>query len=330
MNSNLVLVFGMPRSGTTWLGKIFDSHPGTLYMHEPDSWYKMEDISLLTEGLVDDELCGSINQYMAKLLDIRHSQVTSKRPLFYKEYQSLLRFNLYKLSVYFSKLVEKANIPINANTFPRIGENNNQVIHVIWKSIESLGRLSSIIKCNQEYKAIHIIRNPAGYIASVLNGEEHKTFQSAIATSDDYPLFEKLVNTSYGHELGFKLSDLRKMTSIERLAYRWKVYNETTFQECCKQTNYVLLKYEDLCKNPFKITEQLFDFAGLKMDKQTLSFLNKSASIKSSSYYSIYKDPIETSNKWKKYLTLDNIHQIKTMIDDCDVGRLYAEELMAM
>ena len=31
-----ILLFGMPRSGTTWLGKIFDSHPQVLYRHEPD------------------------------------------------------------------------------------------------------------------------------------------------------------------------------------------------------------------------------------------------------------------------------------------------------
>ncbi len=31
-----ILVVGAPRSGTTWLAKIIDSHPDVLYRHEPD------------------------------------------------------------------------------------------------------------------------------------------------------------------------------------------------------------------------------------------------------------------------------------------------------
>src|ERR1700712_3636289 len=32
-----ILVMGAPRSGTTWLAKIIDSHPDVLYRHEPDA-----------------------------------------------------------------------------------------------------------------------------------------------------------------------------------------------------------------------------------------------------------------------------------------------------
>lgn len=37
MKHSVILLCGIPRSGTTWIGKIFDSHPDTLYRHEPDS-----------------------------------------------------------------------------------------------------------------------------------------------------------------------------------------------------------------------------------------------------------------------------------------------------
>ena len=35
--ARILLLLGAPRSGTTWLGKIFDSHPDVLYRHEPDT-----------------------------------------------------------------------------------------------------------------------------------------------------------------------------------------------------------------------------------------------------------------------------------------------------
>src|SRR5271154_2625415 len=31
-----ILIIGYARSGTSWLGKIFDSHPDVMYLHEPD------------------------------------------------------------------------------------------------------------------------------------------------------------------------------------------------------------------------------------------------------------------------------------------------------
>ena len=36
MSGPPILLFGAPRSGTSWLGRILDSHPDTLMRHEPD------------------------------------------------------------------------------------------------------------------------------------------------------------------------------------------------------------------------------------------------------------------------------------------------------
>ncbi len=36
-----ILIVGLPRSGTTWIGKLLDSSPLTLYLHEPDSFFRI-------------------------------------------------------------------------------------------------------------------------------------------------------------------------------------------------------------------------------------------------------------------------------------------------
>ncbi len=46
MGNKLLLLFRMSRSGTTWLGKILDSHPDVLYIHEPDSEIKIKSVPL--------------------------------------------------------------------------------------------------------------------------------------------------------------------------------------------------------------------------------------------------------------------------------------------
>ena len=40
----MILITGMGRSGTTWLGKIFDSFPETRFISEPESEVRMDEI----------------------------------------------------------------------------------------------------------------------------------------------------------------------------------------------------------------------------------------------------------------------------------------------
>ena len=51
-----VMLVGSPRSGTTWMAKIIDSHPQVLYRHEPDSTLVTLDNEILngTQGVKDE------------------------------------------------------------------------------------------------------------------------------------------------------------------------------------------------------------------------------------------------------------------------------------
>ena len=64
----VILLFGMPRSGTTWIGKIFDSHIETLYRHEPDTWKKIKEIPFLEKVESYNQYCMFINDYVEEFV----------------------------------------------------------------------------------------------------------------------------------------------------------------------------------------------------------------------------------------------------------------------
>jgi hypothetical protein len=69
-----ILILGSPRSGTTWLAKIFDSHPDILYRHEPD------ELTPPTPGLNPTE-------QLRAWLRQRGKSVAAKRPYFRKSWR---------------------------------------------------------------------------------------------------------------------------------------------------------------------------------------------------------------------------------------------------
>ena len=72
--ASAILVLGSPRSGTSWLAKIFDSHPNILYRHEPD------EMTLPQQGL-------NPAQQIAEWIWQRALRVAVKRPNFQKSWR---------------------------------------------------------------------------------------------------------------------------------------------------------------------------------------------------------------------------------------------------
>jgi hypothetical protein len=72
--ASAILVLGYPRSGTTWLAKIFDSHPNVLYRHEPNA------LTLSRPGIGPAE---QISDWIAQ----RGLRSAGKRPIFRKSWR---------------------------------------------------------------------------------------------------------------------------------------------------------------------------------------------------------------------------------------------------
>jgi hypothetical protein len=65
---NTVSLHGAPRSGTTWLGRIFDSHPGVAYRYQPLFSYRFK-------GAIDDvSKPGQVKEYLQQLYDVNDDE----------------------------------------------------------------------------------------------------------------------------------------------------------------------------------------------------------------------------------------------------------------
>ena len=313
-NRKLICLFGMPRSGTTWIGKIFDSHPCTLYMHEPDTWQRLNSIPLFPEESSADEGLVDLKKTISNFSELTKAQVTSKLPIFKKNYQSIARFYAYKASLYYSSASHKYGISKKIDPIKRVSSADNNSFSYVWKSIESLGRLPLFARKLDNVFCLHIVRNPAGYISSVINGESNKLFQGSTPSSDDYNLFQILLDTKVGRKLGYSISDLKDLEPIERLAIKWRIYNEIAYEETNRLENYQVLIYEDLCRKPAEKTKEMFKFCGLSWNAQTASFVNESISQNKDAYYSVYKSPLDAANKWRSKLGRDDIDKIYNIL----------------
>src|SRR5271156_2288923 len=83
----IVLLLGAPRSGTSWLAKIFDSHPDVLYRHEPDTVLRTWDLPWMCPP---DEVYLHVEgarSYLRQLIDIATLKTAGSRPMFPKRYQ---------------------------------------------------------------------------------------------------------------------------------------------------------------------------------------------------------------------------------------------------
>ncbi len=303
-----ILIFSMPRSGSSWLGKIFDSHPKTFYMHEPDSFIPIKKIPILTENKLFNNYEIDTNNYLNQLSTFSSIDILGKQPYFRKEYFSNSEFHIHKYKIYVNKLSKKLNLSSDFNLPNYIKHKNTRFV---WKSIESLGRLNLFSKIVNNCYCIHLIRHPCGYVSSVLNGESKNLFSSNVPTSEDYNMFKILLDSEVSHDFDISYEMIKKMSPIQRLTWRWLLFNEHSLKNNLSNNNFYLVKYEDVCENPTEYTKRLFNNVNLDWSLQTEKFIHKSTNTTNNSYYSVFRNSKKISSNWRSLLSRNEIKSIE-------------------
>jgi len=324
MKQPLILLFGMPRSGTTWLGKIFDSHPDTLYRHEPDSKGTLNTLPIFAKANDSDSYRAFLEQYVANLPAIRDEKISASLPVFAKSYYSVPQLALRKMLVFGTKVASRflgaMPVPdlVDASVHPQV--------RVVWKSIESLGRLGVLARVFPESRCIIIFRHPCGYVASVMRGEAKRKFEGSIHSSEDWGAFSKLLDTDVARERGWKLDAVKSMAPVERMALKWALSYEHALLETAGMDNVIAVRYEDFCEHPGEEAANAFLHCRLSLTPETENFIRSSTKQEHSEYYSVFKDPKVAAWKWKQELMPSDIEKVMGIVSQFKSGALYPGE----
>jgi len=320
-NDQLIILCGMPRSGTTWLGKLFDSHPDSLYLHEPDSVTPFTGIPLLVSANAGDAERQELRAFVEKLTESRSTKVCGSLPMFNKRYLGAVGHIWCRIAVLGAKLGSRVfgEFPVLAQLRPASAGK----VYIAWKSIESVGRLGFFANALPEVRLVFEIRHPCGSIASVKRGEQQGRFSAQDSISNDYGLMTLLLDTDAARSRELTLEKLKASHPIERQAWQWLLFNEKALGELENCKNATLVRYEDLCAKPVEVTQRLFEFAGLSWNTQTEGFLASSTQGEKKDYYSVYKNPERAANKWKEELTEEEIKMVRDVVAGSRAGALY-------
>jgi len=317
----LVLLFGLPRSGTTWLGKVFDSHPQTLYRHEPDSATNLGAVPLLLERSEAEAYRSAIEAFARALPEMRSLRVTGKLPLFPKQYHGPGGYHIRKLLLLAAKLAARVGSEVRLPDM--IDARGAAGVCLVWKSIESLGRLGAIATVLADCRAVHILRHPCGYVDSVSRGDAQGRFGDSVASSEDYGILDLLLGTKLARDRGLDLESFKGLSPVERLAWKWALFNDKALDDIDGLPNCTWVRYEDLCNDPLTEYRKLFEFVGLPWDKQPEEFIRQSTSAENATYYSVYKDPVKAADGWRRRMSAQDIDRVMGVVEGTRSGALY-------
>lgn len=323
MKHKLTLLFGMPRSGTTWIAKIFDSHPDTLYRHEPDTGGILNAIPFFAGVERWEAYSGIMRNFINQLPKMNSIRVAGSLPIFAKNYLSNTRVLMQRFAVLASRAVEPVARELPVPSFAKYDQNIPP--HIVWKSIESTGRLGLIARAVPECRAILILRHPCAYIASVLSGESQRRFDDSAPVSEDYEVLAWALAASPPRSNHPSLASLQKLEPVERLAWLWVLTNEKAIADMTGAENCAYVRYEDVCADPFAKAWEMLDFAGLPWDPQVKAFIERSTSHHSDRYYSVFKDPAIAANKWQSQLSHQDIKRVMEIVNQSRLAKFYPE-----
>lgn len=309
--SRLVLLLGMPRSGTTWLAKILDSHPETLYRHEPEIVHRHDKIPYSCTREDASAYVGAMQARLNLLVNDRSARTVGSRPVFAKSFHTPRQTVLRRMMI--GALKSVGRIPSvgrwsNSVQVPDFVDlRSDSVKRIIIKSIGApMERIEIIKAAAPGLQFILLVRHPCGQVASMLRGIRWSKFEHPIGVPEP--------NTA-ARQRGLTKEALARMSLVAQLAWNWVIRNELALEALRGAAHVRIVRYEDLAADPVAVSSRLFTDCGLDWRQETAKFVQWSRrGTGREGYYEVRRDPLQAAYGWREQLTASEIAEIHGIV----------------
>jgi hypothetical protein len=319
----VILILGAPRSGTSWLAKIFDSHPDVLYRHEPDTVLREYNLPWMCTPEQVPAHRDAARDYLRRLFDTATLKTAGSLPIFPKRHHGVVAAQLRIGMVYGLRTIEQvpgarrlvrgAPIPDLLDVAAHPG------LRLVLKSVSSRGRARLFAEALPGMKTIFILRDPWGQVASMLRGAALGKFEEPVPV-------QELLMTEQARRYGLTKERFAALPEVEQFAWNWAILNEKAIDDLAGIQGVRILRYQALCAAPMAEARALFDFAGLEWDPQTEDFLRRSTTFSGRDrYYQVFKNTLTAMNRWREELKPEDQRRILAVVRETSLAPLCPE-----
>jgi len=299
-----ILIVGAPRSGTTWLAKIFDSHPDVIYRHEPDEIVPAS---------------GSIRADMARWIRQHDARTAGKRPFFPKSWQTVPARLLRTSLAYGGAATNRIGLP--AWPIPDLGDTRRA--RVVIKSVRLNVGIGAFARAYPDGRAVLILRHPCGQVSSVMRGTSAGRFELA-QPGTDMP-FDEAGAVTFAARFGVEEATFQRLPNAAKYAWSWRAFNEIALDSISGLSNARVAVYEDLCAGPGAEAGASLDFCGLRWNRQTEAFLARSTSHEEPGYYAVVRDSIAAANRWRASMPGEDQAAVRAVVRESPLRGYWAD-----
>jgi hypothetical protein len=308
--ASAILIVGAPRSGTSWLGKIFDSHPDVLYRFEPD-WFDPDEVA------ANNAL---IRVNMACWLANRDPRASGKRPFFAKSWQTAPARLLRATLIYAEAAATRIGLP----SWPAPDLGATARARGVVKSVKLRDGLGAFARACPDGRAVLILRHPCGQVASLVRGTRDGRFDLA-APGTDMP-FDEARTLAFAARHGIGGDAFQRLSDAAKYAWSWREFSEIAFDSIAGQSNAHVVVYEDLCARPIAEARAILAFAGLPWHSQTETFLTRSTQHDGpAGYYAVERNSIEAAERWRTEMGPLDQEAVRAVMRGSPLARYWAD-----